>query len=78
MVGPYVAEINWHKTQRVSWDDDGRVLFCVTVDGLDEIAWWVHGFGAHAEILGPPALRARVAELSSPPAGSRSIGLCDI
>jgi len=78
LVGPYVAEVNWHKTQRLSWDDDGRVLFSVTVDGLDEIAWWIHGFGAHVEVLEPPALRARVTEISAPAPESVTMGLCDI
>jgi predicted DNA-binding transcriptional regulator YafY len=64
-VGTDVAEIRWHKTQRTVKDSDGSVVFTATVDGLDEVAWWVHGFGNHVEILSPEALRARVAGISS-------------
>ena len=64
LVGPNVAEVNWHKTQRVRWDDAGAVYFSATVDGLDEIVWWILGYGPHAEVLKPAELRRRVAELA--------------
>jgi len=63
LVGPNVAEVNWHKTQRVRWDDDGHVFFTATVDGLDEIVWWVLGYGPEVEILRPPELRSRLAAM---------------
>jgi len=66
VVGTDVAEVQWHKTQRTVRESNGSVLFSATVDGLDEIAWWVHSFGAHVEILEPDALRTRVAEIASP------------
>jgi proteasome accessory factor B len=66
VVGADVAEVQWHKTQRTTRESNGSVLFSATVDGLDEIAWWVHSFGAHVEILEPDALRTRVAEIASP------------
>ena len=66
VVGADVAEVQWHKTQRTARESSGSVLFSATVDGLDEIAWWVHSFGAHVEILEPDALRTRVAEIASP------------
>ena len=30
------------------------------VEGLDELAVWLRGFGAGAEVLEPPALREKV------------------
>ena len=60
LVGPNVAEVAWHPTQRIRWDDDGAVHFTATVDGLDEIVWWVLGYGPHAEVLRPKALRDRI------------------
>jgi proteasome accessory factor B len=60
LISPNVAEVNWHSTQRVRWDDDGRVYLSVSVDGLDEIVWWVLGYGPEAEVLQPPELRQRV------------------
>jgi len=62
LVGPNVAEINWHKTQALSWDNDGAVHFRVSVDGLDEIIWWVLGYGPEVEVLAPEELTTRVAD----------------
>ena len=64
LISPNVAEVNWHKTQRISWDDDGHVYFTATVDGLDEIVWWVLGYGPEVEVLEPPELRRRLAPLA--------------
>jgi len=64
LIGPNVAEVNWHKTQQVRWDDDGSVHFTATVDGLDEIVWWVLGYGPEVEVLNPPELRARIADMA--------------
>ena len=64
LISPNVAEVNWHRTQKVSWDDDGCVHFSVTVDGLDEIVWWVLGYGPEVEVLSPPDLRKRLSEMA--------------
>jgi proteasome accessory factor B len=57
MVARNVAEVLWHKTQRCELQPDGSLLFSVTVDGFDEIAWWILGYGDQAEALEPPELR---------------------
>jgi predicted DNA-binding transcriptional regulator YafY len=64
LVSPNVAEVNWHPTQRVTWDDDGAVHFTATVDGLDEILWWVLGYGPEVEVIAPAELRTRVADMA--------------
>jgi predicted DNA-binding transcriptional regulator YafY len=64
LVSPNVAEVNWHRTQRLRWDDDGAVHFTVTVDGLDEIVWWILGYGPEVEVVSPPELRDRLAVLA--------------
>ncbi len=64
LVSPNVAEVNWHRTQRISWDEEGRAHFTATVDGLDEIVWWVLGYGPEVEVLRPPELRRRLADLA--------------
>ncbi len=56
-----VAEVQWHSSQRVEWNDDGSAEYFVQVDGLGEIAWWVLGYGDQAEVIAPAALRKRVA-----------------
>jgi len=60
LVSPNVAEVNWHRTQKVQWDDDGCVHFRATVEGLDEIVWWVLGYGPEVEVLEPAELRTRL------------------
>ena len=62
LVARNVAEVQWHKTQRVEFLPDGRLDFRVTVSGLNEIAWWILGYADQAEVLQPPRLRQLVAE----------------
>ena len=57
-----VAEVRWHHSQRVDFNDDGSADFRAKVDGLGEITWWILGYGDQVEVLSPPELRARVAE----------------
>lgn len=52
-----VAEVNWHRSQRVQWRDDGSIDFHARVDGLGEITWWVLGYGDQVQVLAPKALR---------------------
>jgi predicted DNA-binding transcriptional regulator YafY len=62
LVAKNVAEVNWHRTQRLERRDDGSLDFHVTVSGLNEISWWILGYGDQAEVLHPPELRQRVAD----------------
>ncbi|MDC0262077.1 transcriptional regulator [Planctomycetaceae bacterium] len=59
-VAQNVAEVSWHKTQKLDWQEDGSLLFEVVVDSLKEIVWWVLGYGAQAEVLEPIELRDEV------------------
>jgi len=61
-VATNVAEVTWHKTQQVDWNDDGTMDFRVTVDGLHEISWWILGYGNQAEVQEPDELREMIAE----------------
>jgi predicted DNA-binding transcriptional regulator YafY len=62
LVARNVAEVAWHKTQRLVPGDDGSLEFHVRVAGLDEISWWILGYGDQAEVLKPLALRQLIAE----------------
>ena len=62
MVAQNVAEVAWHKTQQVSFNEDGSLDFRVKVSGLGEISWWILGYGDQAEVIAPPQLRRMVAE----------------
>lgn len=59
-----VAEVQWHRSQRVEWNDDGSMEFHVRVDGLGEITWWVLGYGDQVEVVGPAPLRRKVAAVA--------------
>jgi proteasome accessory factor B len=61
MVADNVAEVAWHKTQRGKRNADGTLDFHVTVSGLQEISWWIMGYGDQAEVLQPSELRQMVA-----------------
>lgn len=60
-VAQNVAEVAWHKTQRVVFHPDGSMDFHVTVSGLGEISWWILGYGDRAEVVRPPKLRQIIA-----------------
>lgn len=62
LVAQNVAEVNWHKTQRLVLHDDGTLDFRVTVSGLNEISWWILGYGDQAEVHEPPQLRQMIAD----------------
>jgi len=62
MVAQNVAEVSWHKTQQIKWNADGSLDFTVVVSGLDEISWWILGYGDQAEVLQPQALRDIVSQ----------------
>ena len=64
-VAQNVAEVTWHKTQSLQWNRDGTLDFCVVVDGLSEIAWWILGYGDQAEVIEPDELRKIIAKHAS-------------
>jgi len=57
LVAGNVAEVQWHKTQKLEWREDGSLDFHVSVDGLSEISWWILGYGDQAEVIQPAELR---------------------
>lgn len=61
LVSHNVAEVQWHKTQRTQFNPDGTLDFHVTVSGLNEISWWILGYGDQAEVIQPQELRKIVA-----------------
>ena len=60
-----VAEVQWHETQTASFEDDGSVVLKFRVDGLNEITWWILGYGDQVEVRAPKALRQRIAQIAS-------------
>ncbi|HZZ42844.1 MAG TPA: WYL domain-containing protein [Tepidisphaeraceae bacterium] len=59
------SETRWHPTQVEEYDaETGAVTLRFSVDGLDEIVWWVLGYGPGAVVLEPVELIERVKELA--------------
>lgn len=60
-----VAETRWHRTQVTEFDAEAGVTrMHFTVDGLDEIVWWVLGMGPGCKVIKPQILADRVRELA--------------
>ena len=62
-VATNVTEVRWHATQQHEMLSDGRCRMTFTVDGLNEIAWWICGYADQVEVKKPAALRKRVHEM---------------
>ena len=60
-----IADTHWHKTQEVIWNEDDSITFRCTVEGLEEIVWWVLGMGPHCIVKKPRELREQVRSLAS-------------
>ena len=60
-VAARVGETTWHPTQQLEPQDDGSLLFRVTVAGPIEIRLWILSWGDAVEVLEPVALREDVA-----------------
>jgi predicted DNA-binding transcriptional regulator YafY len=63
-VAKRVAEMKWHNTQHVVFEDDGSAVVEFCVDGLGEITWWVLSYGDQVQVLAPDALRTRVLDIA--------------
>jgi proteasome accessory factor B len=59
-VATRVGETTWHPSQVVERAPDGSLVWRATVAGTIEIRLWILQWGADAEVLEPPELRADV------------------
>jgi len=59
-----VAEVAWHRTQQVAFEQDGSAIVEFRVDGLGEISWWVLGYGDQVQVLAPKALKRWVVDVA--------------
>lgn len=59
-----VAEVQWHSTQTVAFQDDGSAIIEFRVDGLNEITWWILSYGDRVQVLAPKALRQKVIQIA--------------
>jgi predicted DNA-binding transcriptional regulator YafY len=59
-----VAEVKWHHTQKVTFEEDGSAVVEFRVNGLNEITWWILGYGDKVQVLAPSALRQRILQIA--------------
>lgn len=59
-----VADVQWHSTQEVTFQDDGSMIMEFRVDGLNEITWWILSYGDKVQVLAPAALQKKITEIA--------------
>jgi predicted DNA-binding transcriptional regulator YafY len=59
-VAGYVGEKIWHKSQKITDQKDGSIVFDAEVAGTDEIKFWVMSWGSKALVVEPQALRDEI------------------
>lgn len=59
-----VAEVQWHSTQTVVFEDDDSATVEFRVDGLREIIWWILSYGDRVQVLAPQILRRKIIEIA--------------
>jgi predicted DNA-binding transcriptional regulator YafY len=59
------AETRWHPSQQTTVLKDGGLKMTLDVRGFVEITPWILSWGADVEVVGPPALRKRIAQSAS-------------
>jgi len=60
-----VSEVQWHKSQKTKFEEDGSLVAEFRVDGIGEITWWILGYGDQVQVLAPKALRQRIAKVGA-------------
>lgn len=58
-----VTEVQWHSTQKVTYESDGSAIVEFRVDGLGEITWWIVSYGDKVQVLAPKLLRERILKI---------------
>lgn len=58
----FIRERTWHPAQKLQELSDGGVEFSVKLSSLEEIIPWILSWGEHVRVLGPTALRGRIAK----------------
>lgn len=64
-IAEVVAETKHHPTQEIEFRKDGSALMRCCVSGLEEIEWFVLGFGPRARVRKPRELADRVRDLAA-------------
>ena len=55
-----VSEVHWHKSQKIEFQEDGSLIMTFKVDGINEISWWILGYGDQVKVISPAKLRKKI------------------
>jgi predicted DNA-binding transcriptional regulator YafY len=61
-VAARVQETRWHRSEEVTPQEDGSLLWQAQIAAPQEMLPWIRGWGADVEVLEPEALRSQIAE----------------
>ncbi len=61
-VAARVQETRWHRSEEVTPQEDGSLLWQVQIAAPQEMLPWIRGWGPDVEVLEPEALRSQIAE----------------
>jgi predicted DNA-binding transcriptional regulator YafY len=56
----YIQEQIWHKSQQITNQDDGSIIFEAEVAGTSEIKSWIMSWGAQAKVITPKELQQEI------------------
>jgi len=59
-VAKNVTEVKWHSTQKSDFNEDGSADVEFRVNGINEIYWWILGYGDQVKVLAPAILRKKI------------------
>ena len=59
-----VGKVQWHSTQTVNYNNDGSAIIEFRVDGLNEIIWWIVGYGDQVQVLAPKILQQKIVKIA--------------
>jgi predicted DNA-binding transcriptional regulator YafY len=52
----FMQEKQWHPSQKITKDKNGLMRMTLTVDGLDEVFWWILSYGSNVKVIKPKEL----------------------
>ncbi len=58
-INTYILERTWHKNQECHQDQDGSVYLSFESNQMQQVLYWVLGFGCQVQVLNPPELKER-------------------
>lgn len=61
-VAPNVRSVRWHRTGKFVDHPNGTLDYYLEISGLEEIQWWILGYGDQVEVLQPPELREMIVQ----------------